>query len=83
MGATGQSKEKRYFSEHSRSISKNSFEEYWKEKAKSIEWENFPTKILDDSNSPFYKWFPDGKLNFCYNALERHIKNGLQDWTSR
>lgn len=79
MGATGQSKEKRYFSEHSRSISKNSFEEYWKEKAKSIEWENFPTKILDDSNSPFYKWFPDGKLNFCYNALERHIKNGLGD----
>ena len=32
MGATGQSKEKRYFSEHSRSISKNSFEEYWEEK---------------------------------------------------
>ena len=38
----------------------------------------FP-KILDDSNPPFYKWFPDGKLNFCYNALDRHINNGLGD----
>ena len=79
MGATGHSSEKSYFKEHARSISQNTYNVFWEEKAKSINWENFPKKILDDSNPPFYKWFPDGKLNFCYNALDRHINNGLGD----
>ncbi|MEM2431654.1 MAG: acetate--CoA ligase [Candidatus Bathyarchaeia archaeon] len=25
-------------------------------------------------NPPFYKWFVGGKLNICYNAVDRHIK---------
>src|SRR5512136_1407250 len=49
-------------------------EEFWMEKAKAIDWYAQPTKALDDSNAPFYKWFPDGKLNITYNALDRHIK---------
>src|SRR5512136_135386 len=49
-------------------------EEFWMEKAKAIDWYTHPTKALDDSNAPFYKWFPDGKLNITYNALDRHIK---------
>jgi acetyl-CoA synthetase len=52
----------------------NNREEYWLEKAKAIDWFMQPTKALDDSNPPFYKWFPDGTLNICYNALDRHIK---------
>jgi acetyl-CoA synthetase len=50
-------------------------EEFWLEKAKAIDWFTPPTKALDDSNAPFYKWFPDGKLNISYNALDRHVKN--------
>ena len=49
-------------------------EEFWLEKAKAIDWYAQPTKALDDSNAPFYKWFPDGKLNITYNALDRHVK---------
>ena len=30
-------------------------------------------QVLDDSNAPFYRWFPDGELNTCANALDRHI----------
>ncbi len=43
--------------------------EFWAEKAKAIDWFKAPTKVLDDSNPPFFKWFPDGELNICYNAL--------------
>jgi acetyl-CoA synthetase len=49
-------------------------EEFWLEKAKAIDWYTPPTKALDDSNAPFYKWFPDGTLNITYNALDRHVK---------
>ena len=47
---------------------------YWSEKAKAIDWFKPFSKALDDSNPPFFKWFPDGELNICYNALDRHIK---------
>ena len=54
-------------------------EEYWLEKAKAIDWFTPPTKALDDSNAPFYKWFPDGTLNISYNALDRHIKTAQKN----
>ncbi len=49
-------------------------QEFWTEKAKAIDWFKPPSKVLDDSNPPFYKWFPDGELNISYNALDRHVK---------
>ena len=30
-------------------------------------------RVLDGSNPPLYRWFPDGELNTCANALERHV----------
>eukprot|EP01080_Neovahlkampfia_damariscottae_P009190 gene9190-1276_t len=51
-------------------------EMYWREAAQDINWIKEPTKILDDSNAPFYRWFKDGVLNTCYNALDRHVENG-------
>ena len=32
--------------------------------------------MLDDSRAPFYRWFPGGELNTCYNALDRHVDGG-------
>jgi acetyl-CoA synthetase len=49
-------------------------QEFWAEKAKAIDWYKPFDKVLDDSNPPFYKWFPGGILNITYNALDRHIK---------
>jgi acetyl-CoA synthetase len=54
-------------------------EEFWLEKAKAIDWFTQPTKALDDSNAPFYKWFPDGTLNITYNALDRHVKTARKN----
>ena len=54
-------------------------ENFWREIANDIFWFKKPTKILNKSKSPFYKWFEDGVTNTCYNALDLHIDNGLGD----
>ena len=51
-------------------------ENFWKEAADDIFWFKKPTKILNKSNPPFYKWFEDGVTNTCYNALDIHIDQG-------
>jgi propionyl-CoA synthetase len=48
-------------------------DEFWLEAAQAIDWSSAPTRALDDSNAPFYRWFPDGVLNTCHNALDRHV----------
>ena len=46
---------------------------FWAEAAKAIDWVKPPTVVLDDSRAPFVTWFPDGELNTCHNALDRHV----------
>jgi len=57
----------------------NNPQAFWHEKAKAIDWFKSPTKVLDDSDPPFYKWFPDGELNISYNALDRHVKSSKKN----
>ena len=52
---------------------------FWGEAAKAVEWITPPTTILDDSNPPFYRWFEGGSLNTCFNALDRHVRDGRGD----
>ncbi|MBV7388794.1 acetate--CoA ligase [Pasteurellaceae bacterium TAE3-ERU1] len=48
--------------------------QYWADLARDlITWKKPFMTIFDDSNAPFYKWFPDGKLNASYNCLDRHL----------
>lgn len=54
-------------------------EDFWGEAAKDITWFKEPEKVLDGSNPPFYKWFKGGKMNTCYNAIDRHVENGRAD----
>lgn len=54
-------------------------EGFWSDAAKGIDWDQAFTLVLDDENTPFYKWYPDGKLNTCFNALDRHVENGRAD----
>ncbi len=49
---------------------------FWGEAAELISWDQVPNTVLDDSSAPFYHWFPDGVLNTCYNALDRHVEAG-------
>jgi propionyl-CoA synthetase len=51
-------------------------EGFWGEAAKAIDWYREPTVVLDTSNPLFYRWFADGMLNTCFNAVDRHVGNG-------
>src|SRR5258708_9534881 len=51
------------------------FEGFWGRLAKEhVLWHKPFTKVLDESNAPFFKWFHDGELNASYNCLDRHLK---------
>ncbi|MEW5772868.1 MAG: acetate--CoA ligase [Thermodesulfobacteriota bacterium] len=47
---------------------------YWEDAAHELDWFKMWEKVLDDSQAPFYKWFPGAKCNIVYNALDRHIE---------
>ncbi|OLT49265.1 propionyl-CoA synthetase [Saccharomonospora sp. CUA-673] len=51
-------------------------EGFWLAAARGVTWTKAPTKALDDSRAPLYRWFPDGELNTAYNALDRHVEAG-------
>jgi propionyl-CoA synthetase len=51
-------------------------EQFWGEIGEKLHWYKKWDKVLDDSNPPFYKWFPGGVTNTCYNALDRHVDEG-------
>ncbi len=51
-------------------------EGFWGVAASAIDWYRSPAVVLDTSNPPFYRWYPDGVLNTCFNALDRHIRDG-------
>lgn len=72
----------RYFATTYAEMHKFSLEnpqEYWAARAKTLHWDKPFTKVLDSSNPPMYRWFPDGKMNICYNCLDRHVKEGRGD----
>ena len=52
---------------------------FWMERAAAIEWIEPPRAALDESQAPFYHWFPGGRLNTCHNALDRHVEGGRGD----
>ena len=54
----------------------NNPENFWREASENIFWFKKPSKILDKSNPPFYKWYEDGVTNTCYYALDFHIDQG-------
>jgi len=66
-----------YRSEHARSIADP--ETFWGEQAGLVDWIRPPTRVLDAERPPFYRWYPDGVLNTCYNALDRHVVAGHAD----
>ena len=46
---------------------------FWGELAKEgLTWEE-PWKKTYDEKLPYFTWFKGGKLNFCVNALDRHL----------
>ena len=52
---------------------------FWRQAAQDVVWIEEPKIVLDDAKPPFYNWFPDGLVNGCYNAVDRHVEAGRGD----
>jgi acetyl-CoA synthetase len=53
-------------------------EAWWlKQATELLDWDTVPTRALNDSNPPFYKWFEDGRLNASAQCLDRHVAAGI------
>ncbi len=56
---------------------------FWAEQAQRIDWITPPTKIANWSYDPVsIKWYEDGILNLCYNAVDRHVAAGNGERTA-
>lgn len=54
-------------------------EAFWMEAADAIDWTVKPTRTADTRSDGMCNWFPDGRLNSCYNAVDRHVLGGRGD----
>ncbi len=55
-------------------------EGFWADIAREyLAWDTDFTSVLDWSNAPTAAWFGDGRLNACYNAVDRHVEADLGD----
>ncbi|MBU2753255.1 hypothetical protein HFU84_11355 [Acidithiobacillus sp. CV18-2] len=37
-------------------------------------WEQPFSRVLDQGEAPFYRWFTDGSLNVAKNCIDRHLQ---------
>ena len=51
-------------------------EAFWLDAARAIDWTRPPTRAFDSSAGSYGRWFPDGSLNACHNAVDRHVAAG-------
>lgn len=54
-------------------------ETYFDKQAQDVHWHKNYTEILDTSDKYLHRWFPDGEINICYNAVDRHVLAGNGD----
>jgi propionyl-CoA synthetase len=54
-------------------------EGFWLDAARAIDWATRPTRAFDAASGPYGRWFPDGSLNACWNAVDRHVAAGRAD----
>ena len=51
-------------------------EKFWGDEASEISWDHKYTHVLDSSDIPFYRWYPQGKTNMSANCIDRHLISG-------
>ncbi len=66
-----------YEAEYRRSLTDP--EGFWREKADEIPWFKFPERVLEQDDKGVWRWFPGGRLNTAWLALDRHVEAGRGD----
>jgi acetyl-CoA synthetase len=51
----------------------DNFPEYFRDYADLLDWDQYWHTTFDGSNPPFWKWFVGGRLNACFNCVDRHL----------
>src|SRR6266576_4730435 len=54
------------------------FDDFWTAESKRITFFEPWTKLYE-WKPPYAKWFLGGKLNVCFNCVDRHVEGGLRD----
>ncbi len=54
--------------------SEENFPECYREYGDLLTWDHYWHTTLDTSDAPFWKWYVGGKLNVCYNCVDRHLE---------
>ena len=54
-------------------------EAFWLGAAEALAWDVTPARAFDPDQGPYGRWFPDGRLNACYNAVDRHAEGSRRD----
>ncbi|HET8874027.1 MAG TPA: acetyl-coenzyme A synthetase N-terminal domain-containing protein, partial [Gaiellaceae bacterium] len=54
------------------------FEELWAREAERITWFE-PWTTLLEWEAPYAKWYVGGRLNVCFNCVDRHVEAGNGD----
>ncbi len=52
---------------------KEKFPDCFRHYAELLNWDKYWHTTLDSEHPPFWKWFVGGKLNVCYNCVDRHL----------
>lgn len=56
---------------------------FWSKQSDRLDWVQAPSVISNWSYDPVdIKWFEDGVLNICHNAVDRHVAAGRGDVTA-
>jgi acetyl-CoA synthetase len=54
-------------------FSLDNFPGCFNEYADLLDWYQRWEKALDTSNAPFWRWYVGGRINACYNCVDRHL----------
>ena len=55
-------------------FSEENFPDCFRDYADLLSWDKDWHTILDSSDPPYWKWFVGGRLNACYNCVDRHLE---------
>ena len=49
---------------------------FWRKAAENVSWFKKPETILNTTDTAMGRWFEDGQINACYNAVDVHVEQG-------
>ena len=50
-------------------------EGFWARQAERLDWSRKPEAVMSvDNHTAKFEWYADGKLNACYNCVDRHLE---------